>query len=532
MVPAGMAQQAQHGYRISGVVVDAGTGTPVTGAEVFITVEGEEIVSTTGEDGRFFFPGLTAAKYVLSATARGYVRELYEQHGPYSTGIAVGNGLDSEHLVFRLHKQAVITGKVTDEHGEAVRQAEVILIGIENASGAHGRSEQTRIQTNDLGEYRFAHLQPGRYYVAAAARPWYAQMGLSDVLPPVQDSGPDISVQRGPRTDPLLDVVYPITFYPSVTNEQAAVELNPAPGETREADLQMRAVPAIHVHLTNLPTGDDGQITIEAHQRFFGSLDEPLNPVFGQRTPGEYELAGLPPGEVTLIVSQSGNQGTSSQTLKTNLRGGEALDGAVRGATAKVTGRVIFPSGDENSGQGQVSLQSENELNAVAPLQKDGTFFFAGVQADTYRVLVASPGGDVYVERISATGAEIHGREITITGAGDVQLSIAVGKARGQLTGLAKLDGKPAAGMMVLLVPESGENLEEDSRLDQSDSDGTFALADIHPGKYKLMAIEDGWELERNKWDALKPYLEKGQSLQISGSEQKKVTVEVQRKKQ
>jgi hypothetical protein len=151
------------------------------------------------------------------------------------------------------------------------------------------------------------------------------------------------------------------------------------------------------------------------------------------------------------------------------------------------------------------------------------------VQSDTYKVFVSFPDGDEYIEKLSATGAATHGREVTIAGAGDVQLLITAGQVEGELTGVAKLDGKPTPGVMVLLVPETRENLEENSHIDQSDSDGTFTLAEIPPGKYKLMAIEDGWELERTNWNALQPYLEKSQPLELSGSEKKNVVVQVQR---
>lgn len=59
--------------------------------------------------------------------------------------------------------------------------------------------------------------------------------------------------------------------------------------------------------------------------------------------------------------------------------------------------------------------------------------------------------------------------------------------------------------------PETGQNLEEDYRLDQSDSDRTFALGGILTGKYSLLAIEDGWDLEWTNATVLKPYLRKGQ---------------------
>jgi carboxypeptidase family protein len=526
--PAGEAQQSQHTYRIAGVVVDAATGAPVPHATVSVFQDAEETQSVSGEDGRFVFSALAAAKYPLSATARGYVHEGYQQHGAYTTGIAVGNGLDSEHLVFRLHRQAVITGRVTDEYGEPLRQAQIILLGFENGTGSRAPSERARTLTNDLGEYRFPHLLPGKYYVAVTARPWYAQTELNGAANPA-GSG---SFANGPgsklEANPLLDVVYPVTFSPNAAERRTAEELILAAGETKEADIHVQAVPAIHLRLTNLPADENVQINFSASESLFGSLDEPVNIVSGQISPGEYEVAGLPPGDVALVVMQSGSQGTTSRTIKTNLRASDSLDVAGKGATANVTGRVILLDSDENPEQGQVSLRNENNQNASTSLQKDGTFSLSAMQSDTYKVFVSFPDGDEYIEKLSATGAATHGREVTIAGAGDVQLLITAGQAAGEVTGVAKLDGKPTAGVLVLLVPETGENLEENSRLDQSDSDGTFSLSEIPPGKYRLMAIADAWDLDRTNWNVLKPYLEKGQPLGFSGTEKRTVVVEVQ----
>ena len=59
-------------------------------------------------------------------------------------------------------------------------------------------------------------------------------------------------------------------------------------------------------------------------------------------------------------------------------------------------------------------------------------------------------------------------------------------------------------------------DLEQDSRRDQSDSDGTFTLANILPGKYVLMAIENGWDLEWMNPSVLKPYRERGITLPLA----------------
>jgi hypothetical protein len=526
-LPAGREEQGPTAYRISGVVVDAGNGVPVAHAEVSISEGTDEAKTTAGDDGRFVFQGLEAGKYPLFATAQGYVRQGYNQHGGFQTAIAVGSELDSEHVIFRLHRQVIITGRVSDEHGEAVRQAQVMLFSTESASGRNGRFVQAQMQTDDLGEYRFGRLQAGKYYVAVVARPWYAQTGFSYL--PEQDRNSFRSRNRGAFRDPSLDVVYPITFYPGVTEEQAAGELNLTAGEKVVANVQLQAVPAVHLRLTNL-LGGENAIQIGANEKLFGTMEMGLGFASSQISPGEYEVAGLPPGDIKLIINQGGSQGSSSRTIRANVSEGDTLDGAGTGATANVSGRVIFPAGDANRARGQLSLVGEDTQGPSAVLEKDGRFSFTSVQEGTYKVFVNLPGGDEYVGGVYATGANASGREITIAGAGDVQLTIKMGTGVGQVTGVAKVEGKPTAGVMVLLAPETWQNLQEDSRLDQSDSDGTFALGGILPGKYLLVAIEDGWDLEWTNETVLKPYLMKGQTLQISANEQKKVVVEVQHK--
>jgi hypothetical protein len=82
---------------------------------------------------------------------------------------------------------------------------------------------------------------------------------------------------------------------------------------------------------------------------------------------------------------------------------------------------------------------------------------------------------------------------------------------------------------MVLLVPASGGNLQ-DSRRDQSDSDGTFTLGRIVPGKYVLMAIEDGWDLELENEEVLRPYRERGKPVEVGAEEVKRVEIEAMKK--
>ena len=94
------------------------------------------------------------------------------------------------------------------------------------------------------------------------------------------------------------------------------------------------------------------------------------------------------------------------------------------------------------------------------------------------------------------------------------------------MKGVVKTEDKPEAGVMVLLVPVSGENMDRDARMDQSDSDGTFTLRSMVPGNYLLMAIEDGWELEWRQEGVLAGYREKGVRVELRAGEETKVVVE------
>ena len=98
----------------------------------------------------------------------------------------------------------------------------------------------------------------------------------------------------------------------------------------------------------------------------------------------------------------------------------------------------------------------------------------------------------------------------------------------GQIFGTAMRNGRPIDGVLVLLLPESGEDLDSDLRQDQTDSDGSFVLAAITPGKYRLLAIQEGWDLDYRNPAVIKPYLLKAQSVEIDPNDIKKLTVDVQ----
>jgi hypothetical protein len=175
----------------------------------------------------------------------------------------------------------------------------------------------------------------------------------------------------------------------------------------------------------------------------------------------------------------------------------------------------------------RLSSKTENE---EYPMQADekGEFSLRGsVPPGTYDLLVGQPAAGA-IRALSATGAKVSGHTLEIGAGQDVKLSVVLSRGTGKISGVALKDGKPVDGVMVVLVPEDPEHNLELFRRDQSDSDGSFNLPAILPGKYTVVAIESGWELDWFTPGVIRKYLGGGKSVQVSVDSTQTVDVPVQ----
>src|SRR6478672_2411532 len=165
-------------FRIDGRLVDAVTNLPIARARVAVApaTERDDVTTiVTAEDGLFSFAGLKPGKYSLTAQAHGYLLQAFNQHDQYSSAIVVGAGLNATGLIFRLAKENIIEGVITDEAGEPVRKAQITLYQTGTAGGSQGTRLRSRTTTNDEGIYHFGHLATGDYIISAVAEVWYAR---------------------------------------------------------------------------------------------------------------------------------------------------------------------------------------------------------------------------------------------------------------------------------------------------------------------------------------------------------------------
>jgi hypothetical protein len=83
---------------------------------------------------------------------------------------------------------------------------------------------------------------------------------------------------------------------------------------------------------------------------------------------------------------------------------------------------------------------------------------------------------------------------------------------------------------MVLLVPQNAMEIGYIPR-DQSDSDGTFTLNFAAPGRYTLIAIDNGRDLAYRDASVIRPYLEQAQIIDVPLQRDVTATVTVQHRR-
>ena len=164
--PRDNAQLATGTAKITGRVVSAETGTPVRRAQIRIaSVDGRFNRSiATDSDGAFEFLSLPASRYRLYVSKAGYVALEYGQARPFEAGkpldIAAGETLDK--IDFSLPRGSVISGRITDEFGDPLTDAQVQAMRYQLVNGERQLVNAGRISaTDDLGQFRIFGLMPG-----------------------------------------------------------------------------------------------------------------------------------------------------------------------------------------------------------------------------------------------------------------------------------------------------------------------------------------------------------------------------------
>src|SRR5581483_11498133 len=278
---------------VAGKVVDAATSAPLGKVQIRLEPTDPQrredpIASTTTDaQGNFSISEVKAGGYVLRALRSGYSEAYYvSKAGAPRTELRVEDGQQLSGLTIRMTSFGIIAGVVRDVDGEPLADVPVTLLHFVYEQRVNWRRPDSKdARTNDLGEYRFANLPPGEYFLKVG--PPFNQQNLVD---------------RSSGHDRLLDL-FVTTYYPGTEDPAAATPLRlPPGGRLTSTDLVLGRSRGVRVsgeviYGPEMPSGGSAQLS----RGRWGQTPWVWTYPVGLKN-GRFEFPSVPPGPYDLTV--------------------------------------------------------------------------------------------------------------------------------------------------------------------------------------------------------------------------------------
>jgi len=475
---AGAQASASEGYRIAGVVVNAVSGQPVAGARVTLaSIErrGQRLSAIGGDDGRFAFTSLPRGQYELAGQRSGLLP------GRPSGAIVTGPGQDTESILLRLPPPAIISGKVVDDSGEPVAQALVELLGSRIIDGRRQLVKDSFKRTDDIGEYRFAPLPAGNYYLVVSGLPWYTKFN-------------ETLAESAPRS--MTHAGYGVRYHPNVGDPAAAEPLVLQAGQEATSNFTLLPVPAspVYVHCEQ-----EESLTKQYTLTTAGLMGNAVSVRQGGETGDLYNLWGILPGHYTLRAEAADGSRTWYGATEFDVAATDTDVDVTLQQAPSLSGMVVVDGGGSLPAQLTVLLRDETGRGVALAMGADGRFSTPVIAPGRYRVTIAG-ADECYLRNREA---EI----LDVPAGAAVRLNLSMAKGGGRIAGTVDRDGHLLAGALVVLSPAN--------RAVESNSDGSYEFRGLPPGEYALFAVEDGSDLEYANPAVIRPYLPGAKKVQV-----------------
>jgi hypothetical protein len=159
LVLLGFVLQTQPTAVIGGVVVRAGTSTPVPGARINIAGQaGGAAQALTDDSGRFAFSRVPAGRYRISALHKDYIPG---RNGRSGTEFTLADGQSLTTLIFELTPLGSISGRVYDANRAPAANVSVQTLRHAYEDGRRVLIPMQTAATNAGGEYSLPSITPG-----------------------------------------------------------------------------------------------------------------------------------------------------------------------------------------------------------------------------------------------------------------------------------------------------------------------------------------------------------------------------------
>jgi hypothetical protein len=402
---------------IRGHVLDAATGQPLRRAQVRALAPElrDNRVAVTDPSGAYEFKNLAAGRYTLSVSKGSYVGVTYGQTRPNEPGkpLQVGNAQVVDNIDFRLPRGGVVTGRVLDEFGDPIEDAQVVAMRSQYLQGRRQLLTSGRPgMTNDVGEFRIYGLPPGQYVISATDRG--ANLNMFGDSPAGGDRD-----RSG----------YAPTYYPGTANSADAQRITLGAGQ-KISDLTIALLPTRLARISGTAVDSQGKPIANATVMTMQPSSAGMLSAGGQvKADGTFTVNNVPPGDYTLVILPRPAPGgePSTESVQANVTvNGEDIDNVrlVGVKPSKLTGRVIPAPSQTN-----VSLSSLRLVAAPAnppPLGIGGANSTGRVNDDGTFELSVSPGKELIRMQVGGQFANTRLKSVRLNGVDVIDTGIDV----------------------------------------------------------------------------------------------------------
>jgi protocatechuate 3,4-dioxygenase beta subunit len=358
---------------VSGVVLEDGTRAPIAGAQVMLMPTrfrpgarrfmDRPRTAITDQSGRYTFDAVETGRFRLMVTKAGFAP--MNEGGSAEVDLAAGGRRE---VNVTLQKGAVIVGRVIDENGEPLANAQVMAMRRSTVSPGT-RSEQRDFmipggplaQTNDLGEFRLFSLPAGEYFVHAL--PGHAFEG-----------------SHSPRSTTMM-----ATYFPGTTDRAAAQAISVDAGQT-SAEIVIRMISAAAFRVSGVVSDEGGKPVANAMVRL-SSDEAAAQPPFMMAswnrvrtdasgrftidnvTNGTYTLLAVPPVVISRAAGGGGAMtaasGGGTFTSFVGLSAGVERGSVGGGVTTETMNGTTIEYRDDNATRVPITINDAN-VNGLA----------------------------------------------------------------------------------------------------------------------------------------------------------------------